>query len=264
VTLPVELDGEELWLSFLAVNSPAGIVYAFRDLTIERRLDEAKSDFVASISHELRTPMTAVLGAATTLLRDDIELSPERRRQLLEMIGSQGRRLTQITEDVLLASRLDRGDLRIDRERVDLGELVHSAVETMRHQLPETVTLTAVPNGAAVVVGDPDRIEQVLVNLIDNAVKYSPAGGEVRVSTIASGRAVRVEVEDRGIGIPPSEHESVFEKFYRGSHRQVPTGTGLGLYICRELVRRMGGEIGVESDPGAGSTFYFELPSVTN
>jgi signal transduction histidine kinase len=230
-------------------------------MTIERRLDEAKSDFVASISHELRTPMTAVFGAATTLLREDIELSPERRRQLLEMIGSQGRRLTQITEDVLLASRLDRGDLRIDREHVDLAELVQSAVETMRQQLPDKVTLTTRPNGGALAVGDRDRIEQVLVNLIDNAVKYSPAGGEVRVSAVSCDRGVRVEVEDEGIGIPPAEQESVFEKFYRGRSREVPPGTGLGLYICRELVQRMGGTIGVRSRPGGGSTFYFELPS---
>jgi two-component system, OmpR family, phosphate regulon sensor histidine kinase PhoR len=263
VTLPVELNGQELWLSFSAVRSLAGVVYAFRDLTIERKLEEAKSDFVASVSHELRTPMTAVLGAAQTLLRDDIELSPERRRQLLEMIGSQGRRLTQVTDDILLASRLDRGDLRFEREPVDLAELVRAAVETMRERLPESVTLRVVPDGAVTAIGDPDRIEQVLLNLIDNAVKYSPGGGEVTVSTLpAEGRA-RVEVADEGLGIPLAEHDSVFEKFYRGRSVEVPAGTGLGLYICRELVRRMGGTIGVRSRPGGGSTFYFELPSDT-
>jgi two-component system phosphate regulon sensor histidine kinase PhoR len=261
VTLPVELDGRELWLSFVAVHSLAGVVYAFRDLTVERRLDEAKSDFVASVSHELRTPMTAVLGAARTLLREDIELSPDRRRQLLEMIGSQGRRLTQITEDVLLASRLDRGDLRFDRKQIDVGELVRTAVQTMSEQLPDSITLRAAPNGATTAVGDRDRIEQVLVNLIDNAVKYSPKGGLVTVSTMPSERGVRVEVEDEGVGIPFAEQESVFEKFYRvSSETSVPNGTGLGLYICRELVRRMGGTIGVRSRPGKGSTFFFELP----
>jgi len=263
VTLPVELGGRELWLAFLAVRSPAGVVYAFRDHTVERRLEEAKSDFVASVSHELRTPMTVVLGAANTLLRDDIELPPERRRELLELIGSQGRRLTQMTEDVLLASRLDRGDLRIEREPVDLGELVRTAVETMRQNVPESVTLRTAPNGSATAVGDPDRIEQVLLNLIDNAVKYSPRGGDVVVSTAASEGRVRVEVADEGLGIPLAEHEAVFEKFYRSRSIEVPTGTGLGLYICRELVRRMGGTIGVRSRPGAGSTFYFELPSDT-
>jgi PAS domain S-box-containing protein len=263
VTLPVDLDGRELWLSFVAVRSYNGVVYAFRDLTVERRLEEAKSDFIATVSHELRTPMTAVLGAAKTLLRDDIQLPPERRRQLLEMIGAQGTRLTQITEEVLLASRLDRGDIPIHREPVDLADLVRSAVETMRERLPESVSLTAaIANGAAV-VGDRDRIEQVLVNLIDNAVKYSPDGGSVTVSTGPSEIGVRIEVVDEGIGIPLSEQGSVFEKFYRAdpNQRAGPGGTGLGLYISRELVRRMGGTIGVRSQLGKGSTFFFELPA---
>jgi PAS domain S-box-containing protein len=263
VTLPVEVEGQELWLSFVAVRSPAGVVYAFRDLTVERRLDEAKSEFVATVSHELRTPMTSVIGAARTLMRDDIELSDERRRQLLEMIGAQGTRLTKIAEDVLIASRLDRDELRLERDRVDLAEVVRESVETMSEHLPESISLVASTdaNGAAA-LGDRSRIEQVLVNLIDNAVKYSPGGGEVSVSTSLSDGAVRVEVRDCGIGIAPAEQDSVFEKFYRGElHGQpVRAGTGLGLYICRELVGRMGGTIGVSSAPGKGSTFFFELP----
>jgi signal transduction histidine kinase len=263
VTLPVDVEGRELWLSFVAVRSPAGVVYAFRDLTIERRLDEAKSEFVATVSHELRTPLTAVIGAAKTLMREDIDLNPDRRRQLLEMIGAQGTRLAKIAEDLLIASRLDRDELRLDRDPVDLGEVVQAAVGIMSEYLPPSISLTASTgsNGAAA-LGDRSRIEQVLVNLIDNAIKYSPGGGEVLVSTGASEAGVRVEVRDNGIGIPPGEQASVFEKFYRGSLRdaQVRAGTGLGLYICRELVRRMGGSIGVHSEPGSGSTFFFELP----
>ncbi|HSC51597.1 MAG TPA: ATP-binding protein [Gaiellaceae bacterium] len=263
VTLPLEVDGRELWLSFVAVRIDRGIVYTFRDLTFDRGLDAAKSDFIATVSHELRTPMTAVFGAAKTLLRDDIELSPERRQQLLEMIGAQGTRLTQITEEVLLANRLDRGDLRIDSERVDVAELVRGAVEAMRERLPGTVSLSAeLSRDGAAALGDRDRIEQVLVNLIDNAIKYSPDGGEVVVTTAPSATGVRVEVADEGMGIPPAEQESVFEKFYRADpqHRSMPGGTGLGLYICRELVQRMGGTIGVRSAPGEGSTFWFDLP----
>ncbi len=265
VTLPVEVEGRELWLSFVAVRTPSGgVVYTFRDLTVERGLEEAKSDFIATVSHELRTPMTAVLGAAKTLLRDDIALSAERRQQLLEMIGAQGTRLTQITEEVLLANRLDRGDVRIYSERVDVSELVIRAVAAMRERLPDSISLTASTdaNGAAAALGDRDRIEQVLVNLIDNAVKYSPDGGNVVVRTAPATASVRVEVSDEGMGIAAGEQEAVFEKFYRADpqHRAVPSGTGLGLYICRELVRRMGGTIGVRSEPGEGSTFYFELP----
>jgi PAS domain S-box-containing protein len=263
VTLPVDCAGRELWLSFVAVRSPAGVVYTFRDLSSERRLDEVQSDFIATVSHELRTPMTAVLGAAKTLLRDDIDLGPERRRQLLQMIGDQGTRLTQITEEILLASRLDRGELRLETARLDLGELVRTTVETMRHRLPSSISLTTEleSNGAA--VGDRDRVEQVLVNLLDNAIKYSPDGGAVVVSTARVPEAVRVTVQDQGVGIPHTEQSAIFEKFYRADPhlKEVPGGTGLGLYISRELVQRMGGRIGVRSQVGAGSTFFFELPS---
>jgi PAS domain S-box-containing protein len=263
VTLPVDCAGRELWLSFVAVRSPAGVVYTFRDLSSERRLDEVQSDFIATVSHELRTPMTAVLGAAKTLLRDDIDLAPERRRELLRMIGDQGTRLTQITEEILLASRLERGELRLETSKLDLGELVRATVETMRQRLPSSISLTTEleSNGAA--VGDRDRVEQVLVNLLDNAIKYSPDGGAVVVSTARVPEAVRVSVKDHGIGIPHPEQSAIFEKFYRADPhlKEVPGGTGLGLYISRELVQRMGGRIGVRSQLGAGSTFFFELPS---
>jgi PAS domain S-box-containing protein len=264
VTLPVEFDGVELWLSFVAVRSSGGIVYAFRDLTAERRLEEAKSDFVATISHELRTPMTSVLGAAKTLLREDMALDDAGRRQLLELIGAEATRLSEITEDVLLASRLDRGDVTVGRERVDLAEVVLAAVEAVRARAPEGIVLEvdAAANGAAA-MADRDRIEQVLLNLIDNAIKYSPGGGSVAVSTERREDVVRIAVADEGLGIQPAEHEAIFEKFYRADpeQRHSPSGTGLGLYISRELVLRMGGRIGVRSRPGAGSTFFVELPS---
>jgi PAS domain S-box-containing protein len=263
VTLPVELRGSELWLSFVAVRSLRGVVYAFRDLTTERRLDEAKSDFVATISHELRTPMTSVLGAAKTLLRDDVELADEQRRELLELIGAEATRLSQITEDVLLASRLDRDDVSVEQEPIDVGEVVDAAVDAVRARV-ETVSLSVdAAENVAVAVGDRNRVEQVLLNLIDNAIKYGRRDGRVVVTTERDDRVVRVAVTDDGRGIQPSEQEAVFEKFYRvdPEQRHSPSGTGLGLYISRELVRRMGGRIGVDSRPGEGSTFFFELPA---
>ena len=207
--------------------------------------------------------MTAVLGAAKTLLRDDIALSPERRHQLLEMIGAQGTRLTQITEEVLLANRLDRGDLRIDSERVDLSQLVSDA---RRDDAPRRARVDLAQrrgaNGAAEALGDRDRIEQVLVNLIDNAVKYSPDGGEVVVSTVPAAASVRVEVADQGIGHPAGRAGGRLREVLprRPAAPRGAGGTGLGLYICRELVQRMGGTIGVRSRPGEGSTFWFDLP----
>jgi PAS domain S-box-containing protein len=262
VALPVTVKDVELWLSFVAVHSPAGDVYAFRDLTDERQLEEAKTDFIATVSHELRTPLTAVLGAAQTLLRRDVEFEPERHRQLLEIIAAQATRLSRVTDDVLLASSLDRGELRLKQAQLDIDEVVAETVEAMLPRLPEQTSLAVDATAVGTVLGDRDRVQQVLVNLIDNAVKYSPEGGEVVVTTASSEAGVRVEVADQGMGIPLSEQASVFEKFYRGDpqHRAVPGGTGLGLYICRELVRRMGGTIGVRSRPGEGSTFFFELP----
>jgi PAS domain S-box-containing protein len=267
VTLPLEFGGNELWLSFAAVQSAEGVVYAFRDLTAERRLEEAKSDFIATVSHELRTPLSAVYGAAVTLLRQDVDLPPAQTRLLLEMIGTQAARLTQIVEDVLLASRLERGELRVERELVDLGQLAAATVDAMRSQLPETISLTlsTVPAlGAA--AGDVDRLRQVLINLIDNAIKYSPEGGVVTVSLKREGGWGRLSVADEGLGIPSGEQRAIFEKFYRvdPALTHAPGGTGLGLYICRELVERMGGRIDVESEPGVGSIFTVELPLAEN
>ncbi len=262
VTLPVDLNGRELWLSFVGVRSSEGIVYAVRDLTLERQLDEAKSDFIATVSHELRTPMTAVLGAAKTLLRTDVSLSPEQRRQLLEMIETQATRLSQVTEEVLLASSLDRGELPLSSDPVDVGEVLRETIEAMEAQLPPGVTLRLRDGHAGLAAADRDRVQQVLVNLINNAGKYSPSGGEVLISSRRGPGGVRVDVRDHGIGIAPAEQPRIFEKFYRSDPQLArgAGGTGLGLYICRELVQRMGGQIGVRSVPGAGSRFYFDLP----
>jgi two-component system phosphate regulon sensor histidine kinase PhoR len=259
VTLPVEFGRRDLWLSFVAVKSADGIVYAFRDLTSERRLDEEKSDFIATISHELRTPMAAVYGAAETLLRR--KLTSRQRRQLLEMIGTQAGRLSQITEEVLLATQLDRGELPVGRRPVDVAELVHASVDAIRAKLPASASLVVeVEPEVGRASGDADRIQQVLVNLLDNAVKYGDTPVTVRVAPAP--RGVRISVADSGPGITPGEEQRIFEKFYRADPKlaRAPSGTGLGLYISRELVHRMGGRLEVRSEPGAGATFVVELP----
>jgi signal transduction histidine kinase len=263
VTMPTDVGGRELWLSFVAVRMGEGIVYAFRDLTLERKLEEAKSDFIATISHELRTPMTAVLGAATTLLRSDLELPPDQARELLRMIATQATRLSQVTEEVLLASRLDRGELRVEATSVDVDRVVRETLATVQPQLADGLAVELRAGDAGEALGDPDRVQQVLLNLLDNAAKYSPGGGTVVVSTKRVDGSVRVSVADEGIGIPPAEQERIFEKFYRVDPNltQSPAGTGLGLYICRELVERMGGRMEVRSRLGEGSTFAFDLPA---
>jgi PAS domain S-box-containing protein len=261
VTLPVGVEGRDLWLSFVAVQSRDAVVYAFRDVTTERQLEDEKSDFVATISHELRTPMTAVYGAAQTLLRDDVVLEEETQLALLKMIASQAARLTQITEEVLLTTRLDRGDIALERTPVDVGEVVRSAVEAVRTQLTDEVPIELdVPADVSPAFADPDRLEQVLVNLLDNAAKYGAA--PVRVRAEAANGLVRISVSDEGPGVAPADRPRIFEKFYRADPRMTrsPSGTGLGLYISRELTHRMGGRLELVSDSGVGATFVVELP----
>jgi len=261
VTLPFDRGGEELWLSFVAVRTHDGCVYAFRDLTAEREFEASKDDFIATVSHELRTPMTAVLGAARTLLRPDLDASPETRRELLEMIASQAARLSDVTESVLLAGRLDRGEISLETEQVDVDAVVHEAVDVLRGDAPAAVKLDEQLGGAGHALGDAARLQQVVINLVDNAIKYSPSGGTVRIATTRAGGNVRIEIVDQGAGIEEGDRERIFEKFYRGdpSHRLVPGGTGLGLYISRELVERMGGRIALESSSDAGSMFAIQL-----
>jgi PAS domain S-box-containing protein len=261
VTLPVEIRGRDLWLSFVAVRIAEGIVYAFRDVTGERLLEEERNDFVATVSHELRTPMTGVYGAAQTLLRRHDELSAEQRETLLSMIASEAARLAQITEEVLLTSQLDRGDLRVETAPVDVREVVSSAVHTMRSHLPDSIEIEVeIGDDVGDASGDSDRIQQVLVNLLDNAAKYG--GSPVKVSAEGTNGVVRIAVSDAGPGISAADRERIFEKFYRADPKATrgARGTGLGLYISRELAQRMGGRLHLASAPGEGATFVVELP----
>jgi len=187
------------------------------------------------------------------------------RRKLAEMIASQARRLTKIVNELLLARRLDRGEIEFDHDEVDVAELSRSTVEAMRAQLPEEVEVEVdVADGVDHAAGDAGRIQQVLVNLVDNAVKYG--GSDVRVRVEQGVEAVRILVTDSGPGIESAEQSRIFEKFYRvDPHlRRAPGGTGLGLYISRELADRMGGRLTVSSQPAAGATFVLELPRTQN
>ncbi|HSC91037.1 MAG TPA: ATP-binding protein [Gaiellaceae bacterium] len=263
LTLPLELDGREVWISGSGVGFDEGVVYAFRDLTEERRVEAMKSDFVATVSHELRTPLAAIHGSALTILRPDLELDDELQARLLRVIGEESQRLAQIVNDLLLASHLDSGRLQVQIERCNPVALAEHVVETARVHLPENVEVELdATGGLPEVAADPAQLRQVLENLVENAVKYSPDGGEVRVALEREDGAVRFTVSDEGLGIPAAEHRRVFEKFYRLDPNMTRGigGTGLGLYICRELVRMMDGRIWVESRPGVGSTFAVEIP----
>jgi PAS domain S-box-containing protein len=263
-TLPIDIAGREVWLSIRAVGFAEGTVYAFHDLTEERRLEQLKADFIATVSHELRTPLAAVHGAAKTLLRDDVDLGHDVSRQLLGLVSDQSDRLARMVEDILLASRLESPELELAREHVDVGDLAADAVAGARVQASEQLTLElAVAPSVPAVAADRDKLRQVLVNLVANAVKYSPDGGRVAVEVKPEDGHVAVVVRDEGLGIAPSEQSLIFEKFYRADANMTRgvSGSGLGLYISRELVQRMGGTISVESEPGEGSTFVVTLPA---
>jgi PAS domain S-box-containing protein len=260
VTLPLRVGQDDRWLSFAAVRMADGVIYACHDVTSEQRLEEEKNDLIATISHELRTPMSAVYGAAKTLLRDDTDFSPERRQQLLEMIATQATRLAQITEEVLLTNRLDRGDLRVKTEPVNVAGIVNETVEAFREQLVDSTRIeVGIPDDVGAVSGDRDRLQQVLVNLLENAVKYG--GSPVKVYADRVDAVIRICVADAGSGIALAEQARIFQKFYRADPQLArwPGGTGLGLYISRELTERMGGSLDLRSEPGAGATFVVEL-----
>jgi PAS domain S-box-containing protein len=262
-SLPLPLGGREGWISISGVAVEEGTVYAFRDLTEERALEELRADFVSTVSHELRTPLAAIYGAAQTLRREDVQLDEGQRAQLLGVVGSEADRLARTVNDILWASRLDAAMLRVAIESCDAGGLAEAVVSAQRTHLPEGIELALeVEAGLPPVAADADKVRQVLVNLVDNAVKYSPDGGRVALRVALRGDSIRFAVADEGLGIPYADQRRIFEKFYRLDPQLTRGvgGTGLGLYISRELVRRMGGRLWVQSTPGRGSTFSVELP----
>ena len=263
-TLPLDVGGREVWVSIAGVAFPEGTVYAFRDLTEERRVEELKTEFVATASHELRTPLAAVYGAAMTLKRYGAVLDAERSERLLNVIADESDRLARTVNDILWASRVDSGRVDVAIERLDPAGEAQRAIDALQpHTPPEIRVSLFVHEPLPRVSADADKLRQILTNLIENAIKYSPDGGDVEVRVEPQEAHIRFSVRDEGLGIPPQEQRRIFEKFYRldPNLTRGVGGTGLGLYICRELVRRMNGRIWVASREGEGSTFFFELPS---
>ena len=264
-TLPLERADGERWLSISGVAFDEGVVYAFHDITEERALEQIRQDIVATVSHELRTPLAAIYGSALTLNRDDLELQRGVKTKLLNVIADESARLTSIVSDLLLANQLDAGLLEPHIASCDARDLVEGVVAAARTHLPDGVRVELDPVGKDVpaVAADESQLRQVLDNLLDNAIKYSPAGGDIRLTVEAVDGGVRFAVADDGLGIPAVEQGRIFEKFYRLDPDMTGGigGTGLGLYIARELVRRVNGRIWVEPNNGHGSVFYVEVPA---
>ena len=259
----------ELWLSVTAAplrqpgEEQPGRVYAVRDVSDERALDQLKSDFVATVSHELRTPLTSIYGFAETLLREDVTFGTEDRETFLRYIASEAERLTRLVEGLLSVTRLEAGAVQLELKPVDVAELAREVAGWARERSTTHRIELVLPPRALKADADSDRVRQVLINLIDNAIKYSPDGGTVTVRVRRHEGVVEVRVQDEGIGISERDQRNLFRKFFRvdAAMSRGIRGVGLGLYLVRGFVIAMGGRIWVESAEGKGSTFVFELPA---
>jgi signal transduction histidine kinase len=264
---PVRIGGEERWLAISLSRFEGGRVVTLRDATAEHTLERARADFVTTASHELRTPLTAVYGSVRTLISREDALDESQRARLLRMIEQESEHLAQIVDQLLVTAQIDRGRLRMEERDCDITELCTSVIEAAEARKPESIQLGLVaPASTPPLKCDPPKLKQVLVNLVENAIKYSPEGGRIEVRIADTPDRLRIDVQDEGLGIPPSEQARIFEKFYRldAEMTRGVGGSGLGLYISREIVEQMGGLLSVRSRRGAGSTFTVTLPRVVS
>ncbi len=265
--VPIRRGDQEVWLSLTEavmrdpLGETAGRIFAFRDISAERVVEQMRSDFVSTVSHELRAPLTSIYGFAATLLREDVKFEEDERRTFLTYIESEAERLTTIVDKLLSVARLDAGDLQLEIAPVDVGALVSEVVDRAREEAVNGNEIVAeLPESPLAARTDPDKLRQVLASLIENAVRFSPGGGRVTVGAARRGETIVVSVVDQGIGIPDAEQERIFSKFYRVGDAQTG-GTGVGLFIAQGLVSALGGRITVRSAEGRGSSFVVELPA---
>jgi len=244
-----------------------GFLGVIEDITLAREMERMKSEFTAVVSHELRTPLTSIRGSLGLILGAMASTVPAKVRELLEIAQSNCERLVLLINDILDMEKFQAGQMRFDFQTVPLAEVVKQAVdanEGYARRFNVKIDLTGVPPAWQVNV-DPERFIQVMSNLLSNAAKYSPAGGVVRVWSERHADSLRVNVRDEGPGIPQEFRARIFEKFSQAdsSTTRSKGGTGLGLHIARRFIEHMRGRIGFESNPGAGSTFWIELPQAT-
>ncbi len=241
----------------------SGAVVVLHDITELRKLERVRRDFVANVSHEFRTPLTAIQGFAETLLAGAMN-DPQNRERFLEIIVEHSRRLARLTEDLLMLSKMDADRLELEIRRVSVAQLVESCIETSRHRAAEKeIAISVKPfNGLPDVAGDRRRLAEVLQNLLDNATQYTLGRGKIAVSAEARDGEIIFTVADTGIGIPTADQPRIFERFYRvdAARSREAGGTGLGLSIAKHIVEVHGGRIWVESEIGRGSQFHFSVP----
>ena len=253
----------EVLLAPYSDEEDSGVLAVLHDVTAQRKNEEMRKEFVANVSHELRTPLTNIRSYAETL-RDMEDIPRETENGFLDIIIGESDRMTHIVQDLLTLSRLDSGRTELKMSRFPFGDAIEGvcrAVELDAQRHRHTL-VRDFPGDLPMVMGDRDRLEQVMMNVIGNAIKYTPDGGTIRVSAGAEGDQVWMEVWDNGIGIPKGDRERIFDRFYRvdKARSRESGGTGLGLSIARELVQRHGGAIGLTDHQGPGTTVRITLP----
>ncbi len=251
------------WVPLLEGEEIQGVVAVFHDISDLKRLEKVRRDFVANVSHELRTPATVIKGYAETLLGDLLRTDPDRATRFIEIIDNHAGRLANLIGDLLSLSELESGSLALEmRPQAIDGTVRHvcTLLEEKARAKSINIDLTGI-SGAPQVLADQGRIEQVLINLLDNAIKYTPERGTIAVAARDAGNMVAISITDSGIGIPPKDLPRIFERFYRvdAARSRDQGGTGLGLSIVKHIVQLHGGNVAVESVPGKGSTFSFTL-----
>lgn len=244
-------------------DRPSGAVVVLHDVTELRRLERVRQDFVANVSHEFKTPLTAIQGFAETLLAGALE-DPKNNKRFLEIIRDHAARLARLTDDLLKLARMDAGKLEVEFSPVSLTELIEGCAEItlLKASRKEIVLDIEIPPGLPSIRGDARLLREVLQNLLDNAVQYTPSGSRIHVNATAGAREAVVTVSDTGIGIPLADQERIFERFYRvdDARSREAGGTGLGLSIAKHIVEAHGGRLWVESAVGSGSRFSFSIP----
>jgi K+-sensing histidine kinase KdpD len=246
--------------------APLNAVVNVRDMTRFRETEEMRSTFLSMLEHQLQTPLAIIKGYTNTLARPDAQWDGETLRRGFEAIEEETDRMSQLMDRLLLASRLEVGALPLNLEQVNMAGVAEKVIERLQSTSKKHSLFVSFPDDLPPVTGDPGLLEQVLVNLVDNAVKYSPDGGPVVVSgTHDSHGSVRVTVSDAGVGVPRWETRRIFERFHRSQSLAAthPRGMGLGLYICDAIMKAHHGSISVQSAPGEGSAFIITLPNGT-
>jgi PAS domain S-box-containing protein len=261
-------NGDDLWVmeEIYPSYSPAGIIESFvgkiADITGRKKLDQLKDEFIGLVSHELRTPLTVITGAVNTVLTEGARLSPEEKHQLLQDAALETDSLTHLLGNLLELSRVQANRLLLHAEAVSVTRVIQDTVEEIKRQSSAHQFILDLPKTLPTVYADQLRLERILYNLLDNAVKYSPQGGEVRVFVKPREEHLVIGISDQGIGISLSDQAKLFGPFQRVEQSKLEgvKGLGLGLLVSRRLVEAHGGRIWLESEPGRGSTFFFTLP----